>query len=30
VCDVHSNTHISEMEPVAQANKRKRDDVVQD
>lgn len=27
--DVHSNTHISEMEPVAQANKRKRDDVVQ-
>jgi hypothetical protein len=27
--DVHSNTHISEMEPVAQANERKRNDVVQ-
>ena len=27
--DVHSNTHISEMEPVAQANKRKGNDVVQ-
>ena len=30
VRDVHSDTHISEMEPVAQANERKRDDVVQD
>lgn len=27
--DVHSNTHISEMEPIAQPNKRQRDDVVQ-
>lgn len=28
--DVHSNTHISEMEPVAQPNECKRDDVMQD
>jgi hypothetical protein len=29
VRDIHSNSHVREMEPIAQANERKRNDMVQ-